>query len=99
MPLSMTKTNSYDPFSFRFTPFIISGRLYLKRDQIEAALAQQERTIYGLKEKIILYDLTNTYLAGTAMNSEVVLLPSTTLHLIVSTTFRTGTRARSCLNY
>jgi transposase len=49
----------------------ISDRLYLKRDHIEAALAEQERTTYGLKEKIILYDLTNTYLAGKAEKSKI----------------------------
>jgi hypothetical protein len=49
----------------------LSDRLYLKRDLIETALAQQERATYGLKEKIILYDLTNTYLAGTGKKSKM----------------------------
>lgn len=43
----------------------------LKRDHIEAALAEREREAYGLKEKIILYDLTNAYLAGSAKQSKL----------------------------
>lgn len=49
----------------------VCDRLYLQREKIEAALAQREREAYGLKEKIILYDLTNTYLAGTAEQSQL----------------------------
>jgi transposase len=49
----------------------IADRLYLKRDHIEAALAEHERAAYGLKEKIILYDLTNTYLTGTGQKSKM----------------------------
>ena len=49
----------------------ISDRLCLKRDHIEAALAKREREAYGLPEKIILYDLTNAYLAGPAENSNL----------------------------
>ena len=49
----------------------ISDQLCLKRDHIEAALAERERADYGLKEKIILYDLTNAYLAGPAENSRL----------------------------
>jgi transposase len=49
----------------------ISDQLYLKRDHIEAALAEREREAYGLKEKIILYDLTNAYLAGSAKQSKL----------------------------
>jgi transposase len=49
----------------------ISDRLCLKRDHIEAMLAEHEREAYGLKEKIILYDLTNTYLAGSGKRSKL----------------------------
>lgn len=49
----------------------LSDRLYLQREKIEAALAEREREAYGLKEKIILYDLTNTYLAGSAEQSQL----------------------------
>jgi len=47
----------------------ISDRLYQQRDHIEQTLAEQERAAYGLKEKIILYDLTNTYMEGVAVGS------------------------------
>ncbi len=38
--------------------------MYQHRQQIESALAEREREAFGLKETIILYDLTNTYLEG-----------------------------------
>lgn len=49
----------------------LSDQLYLEREKIEAALVQREREAYGLQEKIIFYDLTNTYLAGTAEQSKL----------------------------
>lgn len=49
----------------------ISDQLYSKRDYIESVLAEGERETYGLKEKIILYDLTNTYLTGSAEESKL----------------------------
>lgn len=49
----------------------ISDRLCLGRDHIEAVLAEREREAYGLKEKILLYDLTNTYLAGSGKQSKL----------------------------
>lgn len=49
----------------------ISDQLYRKREQIEQALAERERAAYDLKEKIILYDLTNTYMAGPAEGSQL----------------------------
>ncbi len=36
-------------------------RLYSKREPIEAALREKERTLFSLKESILLYDLTSTY--------------------------------------
>ena len=47
----------------------ISDELVQHRDDIENLLAQRERETLGLGEKIILYDLTNTYLAGRAHES------------------------------
>jgi transposase len=46
-----------------------SDRLLGKRDDIEEQLAARERNLYQLGEKIILYDLTNTYLEGSAAGS------------------------------
>lgn len=46
-----------------------SDLLQEKQRQIETRLAERERGLYSLEEKIILYDLTNTYLTGTACKS------------------------------
>lgn len=48
----------------------LSDELVRHGEQIEEGLAQREREVLGLGEKIILYDLTNTYLAGRAHESE-----------------------------
>jgi hypothetical protein len=40
-----------------------------KQREIEIRLAERERRLYSLEEKIILYDLTNTYLTGLARKS------------------------------
>jgi len=47
----------------------ISDQLVKHRDEIERRLAERERVTLGLGEKIILYDLTNTYLTGNARQS------------------------------
>jgi transposase len=39
-------------------------RLYGKRAPIEAALCAKEKTLFSLKESILLYDLTSTYFEG-----------------------------------
>jgi len=47
----------------------LSDALVLQREPIEARLQQNERHLFGLRESIILYDLTNTFLTGTAKES------------------------------
>jgi transposase len=47
----------------------LSDRLVEKRDEIEEQLADRERNLYQLKERIILYDLTNTFLEGNSLES------------------------------
>lgn len=47
----------------------VSDRLVASRDEIERRLAERERGLFQLGEKIILYDLTNTYLTGSAHES------------------------------
>lgn len=47
----------------------LSDALVLHREAIEARLQQNERHLFGLRESIILYDLTNTFLTGTAERS------------------------------
>jgi transposase len=42
----------------------VTDRLHAKRLQIEGALRERERSLFGLKETIILYDLTSTYFEG-----------------------------------
>lgn len=46
-----------------------SDRLVEHRDEIEARLAQREKALLQLGEKIVLYDLTNSYLTGRAHES------------------------------
>lgn len=47
----------------------LSDELVKHGDRIENELAERERESFGLGEKIILYDLTNTYLEGNAHES------------------------------
>ena len=46
-----------------------SDQLVEHREEIERLLAERERELFRLGEKIFLYDLTNTYLAGRAHES------------------------------
>jgi transposase len=48
----------------------MSDRIARNMRKIEEQLAENERRHFGLEEKIILYDLTNTYLTGAASRSE-----------------------------
>lgn len=47
----------------------ISDLLFEHKDEIEQHLVKRERDLFSLKEKIILYDLTNTYFEGGAKNN------------------------------
>ena len=47
----------------------LSDELVRHREEIENRLTERERESFGLGEKIILYDLTNTYLEGSAHES------------------------------
>ena len=47
----------------------LSDALVQHREAIEAHLQQNEKRLFGLRESIILYDLTNTFLTGTARES------------------------------
>ncbi len=49
----------------------LADLLVARRDEIETRLAQQARSLFSLGEKIILYDLTNTYLTGRAHESSL----------------------------
>jgi hypothetical protein len=44
----------------------ISDALFEHKDQLENYLAQKEKDLFHLEEKIILYDLTNTHFEGSA---------------------------------
>jgi len=48
----------------------LSDELVRHRDEIESLLAARERETLGLGEKILLFDLTNTYLEGSGQESE-----------------------------
>jgi transposase len=47
----------------------LSDALVEHREAIDAHLRENERHLFGLRESIILYDLTNTFLTGTARES------------------------------
>jgi transposase len=47
----------------------LSDDLVQHREAIEVHLQKSERSLFGLRESIILYDLTNTFLTGTARGS------------------------------
>ena len=47
----------------------LSDALVLHREAIETRLQQNERHLFSLRESIIVYDLTNTFLTGTAEKS------------------------------
>ena len=47
----------------------LSDALVQHRESIESHLQRSERSLFGLRESIILYDLTNTFLTGTAEES------------------------------
>lgn len=44
--------------------------MFFHKDSIENHLARKEKDLFALEEKIILYDLTNTYFAGTAKTNK-----------------------------
>ena len=44
-------------------------RLYGKRGPIEAALCAKEKSLFSLKESILLYDLTSTYFEGLCLSN------------------------------
>lgn len=44
----------------------ISDAIYKHKDEIEAHLCEKERSIFNLQESLCLYDLTNTFLEGSA---------------------------------
>ena len=48
----------------------VSDRLYENKEQIEGLLRDKENGLFGLEEKVILYDLTNTYFEGTGLQCD-----------------------------
>lgn len=48
----------------------ISRKLYSKKDEIEQALSIKTNELFDLDDKVILYDLTNTYFEGVKSNSD-----------------------------
>lgn len=60
-----TKGKIYDTALHRASTLLLS-----KHHQIEDFLSEQARDLFSLKEKIILYDLTNTYFEGSKRNSQ-----------------------------
>ncbi len=62
---------AYDYASMSLTRFYaIADTLLDNKDAIEAVLAQREQDLFDLDRTIVLYDLTNTYFEGQAMNNK-----------------------------
>jgi transposase len=51
------------------TLYKVSDKLLKNKESIESHLRKKERDLFGLKEKIILYDLTNTFFEGRALGN------------------------------
>ena len=49
----------------------ISHKLYRVKDQLENYLSKKTNELFDLEDKIILYDLTNTYFEGRMQNSKI----------------------------
>lgn len=49
----------------------ISKELYVIKDQLEGYLSRKTNELFDLDDKIILYDLTNTYYEGRMMGSQI----------------------------
>jgi len=66
LELLQAKINIYDTALHRTAVL-----LWEQHDKIEQRLSQAAREIFGLKETIILYDLTNTYFEGSKKGSKI----------------------------
>lgn len=49
----------------------ITDKLHQFKEEIESHLYQQEKQLFGFKETITLYDLTNTYFEGSCLGNEL----------------------------
>ncbi|MES0447604.1 MAG: IS1634 family transposase, partial [Desulfobacterales bacterium] len=49
----------------------IADKLYHSKDEIERHLYSQEKQLFGFKETVALYDLTNTYFEGACLGNEL----------------------------
>jgi len=49
----------------------ISNRLYTLKDELETHLSHRTNELFDIEDKIILYDLTNTYFEGEKRNSQL----------------------------
>ncbi len=48
---------------------VISHRLYKVKDELEQHLSKRTNELFDLEDKIIIYDLTNTYYEGKMQGS------------------------------
>ena len=51
----------------------VASLLWENRESIEKSLSKKAKELFSLRETVILYDLTNTYFAGSKRNSQVAL--------------------------
>lgn len=52
------------------TLYEVSDNLYVYKEEIEDFLSRKERSLFNLKETIILFDLTNTYFEGSCKENK-----------------------------
>lgn len=57
----------------RFKLYDISRHLYERRDGLESYLSHKTSELFDLQDKIILYDLTNTYFEGRKLGSRIAM--------------------------
>ena len=53
----------------------ITKKLYNEKELLELYLSKKTNTLFDLEDKIILYDLTNTYFEGSKRHSSLARLP------------------------
>lgn len=57
----------------RFKLYKVSNALYEKKHEIETKLSTKTNELFDLQDKIIFYDLTNTYFEGRKMGSSIAM--------------------------
>ena len=69
---AVCELTGYNPYSITKDKLYASAlKLYGIKDQLEQHLSARTNELFDLQDKIILYDLTNTYFEGRKLNSKI----------------------------